>query len=622
MKTIKLFLTILISFFIFTNNVKADIIYDCDTIPEQDIIVACIGDTLNFYHSSYPNPYQWGFDGNFYQNSPYIKVTNNCIIYTEDGTNWDTTYTNTNGYWTLFKFNSVGGSQHFYIYFNSPPSEPWTLTSENVCGASDTLYSGHYEMGTYYTWYKDGILESEGYYPSDTSKTIWSSGQYVVQIETGCDIVRDTIDITLVDNTLPYIGPDMTVCGNGGVNEILQVNPPFVYDSYLWSTGETTNEIIVTSPGTYWVEVNNACLTGVRDSIVITETYYEPLNLGADTVYICPGSDITINMNFEYNTMLWTYDWSSSTILSTDSFLNITPTQDTTILAYARSGSCPSMADSVRVVLTQPYDNNNLCVVTVDTSGFNKVVWDKKIGEGISSYNIYRLASNYELIGTVSIDDEPVFYDTESNPMTSANRYKISAVDTCGNESDLSTYHGTIHITVSPSYPTGIDLTITDEYLDESGTYIPESYNVLIDSLNDGNYTIIDNLNAVFSSYHIDNPLPGATYLLSVEMPWDCTGAKSSTMSYSNKTVEITTDVSSNYTSNITVYPNPSQGVFTVLGIGIERIVISDITGRILLEKAISTNRFEFDLSEYPKAMYLLKMETNYGVQTKKVFVE
>lgn len=55
---------------------------------------------------------------------------------------------------------------------------------------------------------------------------------------------------------------------------------------------------------------------------------------------------------------------------------------------------------------------------------------------------------------------------------------------------------------------------------------------------------------------------------------------------------------------------------------GIEHVVVSDITGKKLIEKAANNNDIEFDLSDYPAAMYLLKVQTNHGVQTKKLVVE
>ncbi len=55
----------------------------------------------------------------------------------------------------------------------------------------------------------------------------------------------------------------------------------------------------------------------------------------------------------------------------------------------------------------------------------------------------------YYLIGTTDSDSLSFYHDVYSDPQIRSWRYKISAVDNCGNESNLSDEHKTIHLTAN-----------------------------------------------------------------------------------------------------------------------------------------------------------------------------
>ena len=68
----------------------------------------------------------------------------------------------------------------------------------------------------------------------------------------GCDSLV-TLDLTIVNSTIPALnlGNDSTIC-NGSV---LVLDAGLTYDTYNWSTSDTTQTIAVNSAGTYFVEV-------------------------------------------------------------------------------------------------------------------------------------------------------------------------------------------------------------------------------------------------------------------------------------------------------------------------------------------------------------------------------
>lgn len=90
--------------------------------------------------------------------------------------------------------------------------------------------------------------------------------------------------------TLLNLGPDFAVCAGSGPWD-LAVSSAF--DSYLWSTGSTDSAIVISTPGTYSVQVT---LGGVSVSDTITVSLVEPpvFNLGDDISY-CNTSPLLLN---------------------------------------------------------------------------------------------------------------------------------------------------------------------------------------------------------------------------------------------------------------------------------------------------------------------------------------
>jgi len=113
---------------------------------------------------------------------------------------------------------------------------------------------------------------------------------------------------TLFTATLPA---DTMLCPG----EVLQLQPVLedfkledTTTTYLWSTGSTDSSIVVTQPGTYWVQTTINQRFVASDTIVVTyfpENYQ--LNL-PDTVLFCEGEMATV---LAANIPLTIYNWST-----------------------------------------------------------------------------------------------------------------------------------------------------------------------------------------------------------------------------------------------------------------------------------------------------------------------
>lgn len=84
-----------------------------------------------------------------------------------------------------------------------------------------------------------------------------------------------------------------------------------------------------------------------------------------------------------------------------------------------------------------------------------------------------------------------------------------------------------------------------------------------------------------------------------------------------------------NAETTMTVSPNPSTGHFRIKVAGTDgqdaAVTIMDITGKTLVQRAIPASgngQEQFDLSGYPKGVYLLRMKTDTASVVKKLVIE
>lgn len=78
---------------------------------------------------------------------------------------------------------------------------------------------------------------------------VGTSGIYWLSIQNLCGIASDTLEVLLVETPNVDLGADTTVCG------VIQMDlsVPDAGGSVLWSTGSSSLDLTVTSPGQYWV---------------------------------------------------------------------------------------------------------------------------------------------------------------------------------------------------------------------------------------------------------------------------------------------------------------------------------------------------------------------------------
>jgi hypothetical protein len=268
------------------------------------------------------------------------------------------------------------------------------------------------------------------------------------------------------------------------------------------------------------------------------------------------------------------------------------------------------------------YEQSNICLVTVDTiTGKNKIIWEKQMGKGIAAYNIYRLnGSVYTLLDSVPFNDLSEYLDLTSVPSQVANRYKISVVDSLGNESVLGPYHQTINLLVSQGIPTTTYVLSWNKYEDQGGLFVPDYY-YLWRGDSPSNLALYDSVSASITSYNDLNVFSVYYYNISVKKPNPCiptSNFKSSGQPYfqSLSNIENTDSHGIHELYNpilLKIFPNPSSQNIVILYENSDympyQLLIYDISGRIILEKRdVKEDEIRLDIRNLCEGIYQVEM--------------
>ncbi|MBK7038486.1 MAG: gliding motility-associated C-terminal domain-containing protein [Chitinophagales bacterium] len=156
-----------------------------------------------------------------------------------------------------------------------------------------------------------------------SSITIEEGGIYYVTGFADCATFIDSINVQVIDpiGLFPELGNDTLVCE--GEWEII-LNTPVGFNTYEWSTGETTNSITVTDEGTYSITVESDCEI-FTDEITITEdpNLNADIDLGEDLI-LCPVAginEVVISVDIILPNYLWNNGETTSSIIVSEAGL-------------------------------------------------------------------------------------------------------------------------------------------------------------------------------------------------------------------------------------------------------------------------------------------------------------
>ncbi|MDQ2180868.1 hypothetical protein M0051_19540, partial [Marinifilum sp. D714] len=195
--------------------------------------------------------------------------------------------------------NGCSATDDVNVTIHPNPVVDLGVDQETCEGGSITLDAGN--AGSTYLW-------SNG----ATSQTIIvnTSGNYsvVVTDANGCS-ATDDVNVTVHPNPVVDLGLDQETCAGGAIT--LDAGNPG--STYLWSNGETTQDITVSTSGSYSVVVTDANGCSATDDVNVTIYPNPVVNLGLDQE-TCAGGTITLDAGNPGSSYLWSNGATTQTI--------------------------------------------------------------------------------------------------------------------------------------------------------------------------------------------------------------------------------------------------------------------------------------------------------------------
>ena len=397
----------------------------------------------------------------------------------------------------------------------------------------------------------------------------------------------------------------------------------------------TIDNLNLTDQGNFTCEVTNLCRSVTSDTAKLKVIQLDA-NIGS-VDNLCPGQTAKLNAscisNYPVESGSFSYLWSPPTSLSTtiqaNTIANPSVTTNYTVTVTDQLG-CTS-SDQVNVFVQQPYQNEQVCLVTVDTSIMkNKIYWKKTNDVGTMLYIIYKEAEPdiYIQAGNVSPSHPGEFTDLISHPNLHSDKYKITVVDSCGNESGLSDFHKTIKLNMDAF--DDIMCLGWEEYIDQTGVYSPTKYYIYRGAspetmvLHDSVWGFIN----TFNDYNVDS-----VYFYMIGIRKNNPDNFNGNMSFSNIVnnscfINNSSNVSENNTEHkLFIYPNPFNETTTVKFYNPENksfiLTLSDIKGTIIRKTFnVTGNEIQIEKQQINPGIYLLKLISDDLVYTGKIMIK
>lgn len=321
-----------------------------------------------------------------------------------------------------------------------------SITDENGCQAIDSVnvlsYSSPGPLLPGDTVLCDGQILQMNVGPGFTS-VLWnnvqsgysldvsSSGTYsVVVVDSNGCYYEDTVIVQVASTPQSGIVNQIILCQGDSVT----INAASSYSSYSWSTGDTSNSIVISTGGSYIVTVVGAYGCIGIDTVDVMVT---PLpSIQFSDAFMCNTQAFVLDIGW-FNQILWSNGDTLQSVL-----VNTPGTYTVTVI----DGSGCSMIDSVEVINTivsvDLGNDTSLCpnqVLFFNLNPFyDQVVWDIGNTGGVHQINTTGLHSVTVTNGMCSSSDE-ILVTVLPNPSVSFTEVVTSPSVQFTNQSNVST---------------------------------------------------------------------------------------------------------------------------------------------------------------------------------------
>ncbi len=478
--------------------------------------------------------------------------------------------------------NELGcGSQQpdeVFIHITGGPLSVYLLGVEPICTGEEVQLEAFAlgGSGVYsYLW----SSEPPGFYstqpnPTDTPQQTTS---YTVFVDDGYNTSQASVLVTVIppmevsinaskDTTCPHEAVELIAQISGGTGNYScewTSDPPGLYSNTQW---------VIVNPDTvtmYYFQVNDGCETFIDSLIIYAARTIPHIFSVFGGGIVCSGSqgaEVSLNgseLGISYE--LFRESVTTGIIIEGTGYPVSFGNQNLVGIysIIASNGYCnQEMDNNVSIEFYSYMGPDEICMVTVDSlSGKNVVMWNITPDEGILLYNIYRESSSggsYEMIGSVDHEDPGIFIDNGSNPLQRSYSYGMKTIDTCDNETTMSSMHTTIHLNINA----GINAynLIWTHYLG----FDYQTYYIYRRQL-PGGFQLLDSVPNTITSYSDINPPAGVfNYVIEIRYEESCIAQRDNEtyMSVLSNAVSTTLGIDEQkfLYGSISTQPNPFSG--------------------------------------------------------------
>ena len=465
------------------------------------------------------------------------------------------------------------------VNVSSTPTVAASITNTTICRGSSVNVA--VTGATTYTWLPSGSGSSSVLSP--TSTTIYT----VTGSNGSCNSAPKNFTVNVTPTpTTNVTASSATICAGQSVTLTASGAT-----NYAWQPGAQTTTVIAVTP----TATTNYTVTGIggicssTKTISINVTATPTITASPSNTTICSGSNITCTL-----TGACTYTWIPGGM--TGATMNLSPSSNTTYTVIGNCGGCTSAPQNVTINVS-----SSPTVVATYTSptcfgSCNGIITATTTG-GTAPY-LYNVAG-----GSGSCSSIPCY-----SVCGSGSSYIIIATDVNG-------CIGTTNINVIDPPPITVAVSNT---------------NASCSSCADGvaNVNVFGGMSPytfVWMPVAITTPnannLPVGCYTVTVTDMNGCIKTASTCISFGTGIAQ-----TQNESSNLSVYPNPSNGLFTISNsINTQKfeVMITNTLGEIvMIENAKNINQLSFDLSKLSKGIYYAKATTDEGSKLFKLILE
>jgi hypothetical protein len=426
-----------------------------------------------------------------------------------------------------------------------------------------------------------------------------AEGEYILTVTdiNQCEDT-DTIQITQPEKLGAFLSVEHTQCGlsEGVISaNVVGGTQPYAFD---WSNGSDMAIAFDLPSGTYNVSITDANGCRLLKEETVSDINGPQLEVETSSAAGCNNTDGSVTLVTNGGIAPFTYGWSDGMVTS-ETVRNDVGSGTYEVTVTDAAGCTGSTSVTVNTRKPEP---PSICVVTVDSvTGTNLIVWENTGTPGIEKYKVYKeryIAGSFEPAGEVIAGAGPYFNDEYADPRQRSWKYRITSVDACGNESEESAFHETIHLTINASVNKDVNLIWNNYGGIDAGTYYIHRY-----ARNKG-WELIDSVpQSTYENKYTDfnPPVAHLTYYISYMLP----GGGCNTSTKKSGMAVIEESISNFQESDVTVggaellsgeaglevYPNPFRDQLRIVIHETEstevRIRIVNALGQLVADKEL-----------------------------------